>query len=296
VQALASVTTTQVSGTANPSPPGDSVTLIAKVTTRTAPVTVGMVMFKQGGRTLGTVPLAGDGTASLPVPGGLPIGNDPITATYSGYKNFTTNDLGSSGSFVETINPYDTRTTLSSSANPGNPGSPVTFTATVVPTGGPMPRGSVTFSVAGVAVRTVALDGSGTASYTTSSLPPGSTAITAVFSDNTGTDQSSSASVTEAVNPYTTVVTLTLVPFKPRHGKRVYQLRAVVTTTGAGGAAPLPTGTVAFRLKGTSLGSVPLQGGVAVLSVGRTRPRHKSFTATFAGTAAFAGSTQTQVL
>src|SRR5262249_52269936 len=95
VQALASVTTTQASSTANPSHPGDSVTLIAKVTTRTAPVTVGTVMFQQGGRTLGTVPLAGDGTARLPV-SGLSIGNDPITATYSGSQQNGTNDLGSS--------------------------------------------------------------------------------------------------------------------------------------------------------------------------------------------------------
>src|SRR5262249_19612062 len=156
-------------------------TLIARVTTRTTPVTVGTVTFQQGSRTLGTVPLAGDGTASLPV-SGLPIGNDSITATYSGFHNGTF-DLGSSGSFIETINPYDTRTPLSSSANPGRPGAPVTFTATVRTTGGPVPRGSVTFSVAGVAVETVALDGSGTASYTTTALPPGSTAITAVFSD-----------------------------------------------------------------------------------------------------------------
>src|SRR5262249_51601902 len=153
---------TQATGTANPGHPDDSVTLIAKVTTRTAPVTVGTVTFQQGGRTLGTVPLAGDGTASLPV-SGLPVGNDPITVTYSGFQNGTF-DLGSSGSFIETISPYDTRTTLSSSANPGSPGSPVTFTATVGTTDGPVPRGSVTFRVAGVAVGTVALDGSGTAS------------------------------------------------------------------------------------------------------------------------------------
>jgi Ice-binding-like/Bacterial Ig-like domain (group 3) len=74
-----------------------------------------------------------------------------------------------------------TGTTVTSSVNPSDSGQPVTFTATVIPNGGGAPTGNVTFSDFGIPIGTVPLNGSGQASLTTSSLPPGPHLITAVY-------------------------------------------------------------------------------------------------------------------
>jgi hypothetical protein len=78
-------------------------------------------------------------------------------------------------------------------------GFPTTFTATVTPS--PGATGSVDFKEGATVLSTVPLSPSGTAAYTTSSLPVGSHTITAVYSGGGSYAGSTSSSVTHDVAP-----------------------------------------------------------------------------------------------
>jgi hypothetical protein len=88
--------------------------------------------------------------------------------------------------------------TLQASATSSVYGSAVTFTAAVSGSGGP-PTGSVTFYDGNTAIGTSTLDGSGTATLTTSSLTPGNHSVTAVYNGDATFAGTTSGSVTETV-------------------------------------------------------------------------------------------------
>jgi hypothetical protein len=101
--------------------------------------------------------------------------------------------------------PPMTTTTLTSSINPVPFGQSVTFTATVAPTatGSNAIQGTVSFVSNGTVLATVNLV-NGVATFTTSSLPPGSNAITAQYNGFTlgsYTFSASTATLTQTVNP-----------------------------------------------------------------------------------------------
>ena len=79
-----------------------------------------------------------------------------------------------------------TSLTLTSSANPVVTGNPVTFTATVTPASGTtVPTGTVTFSSDGQLLGSSAVDGTGKATITTSTLTVGQHQIKATYNGNT---------------------------------------------------------------------------------------------------------------
>jgi hypothetical protein len=94
-----------------------------------------------------------------------------------------------------------TNTTLKSSANPSVIGQVITFTATVAPakTSSTVPTGTISFYVGSVLAKVATLV-AGVATYTTSSLPLGSSTITAVYSGDQNYATSTSAVLTQAVN------------------------------------------------------------------------------------------------
>src|SRR5207244_1048637 len=100
------------------------------------------------------------------------------------------------------------KTQLSSSGNPSNPGVPISFTAVVSIRTAPVTSGSVSFMVGGAVVATVAVNGAGAASFTTASLPVGSTAISAVYNGAGGLLPSTSATLVQSVVPFSTVTSL----------------------------------------------------------------------------------------
>jgi hypothetical protein len=101
-----------------------------------------------------------------------------------------------------------TTTTLVASPNPSAQNQPVTFTATVAPTGGSgTPTGQVTFLDGATTLAQVALDGSGVAVYSTSALGVASHAITASYGGDS-TFAASTDGVTQVVNA-DTVATFT---------------------------------------------------------------------------------------
>jgi hypothetical protein len=98
----------------------------------------------------------------------------------------------------------NTTTALASSLNPSNAGDPVTFTATVTPSSGTTPTGTVTFAADGTSLGTGTLDAAGHAQFTTSGLTAGSHSMTATYGGDAGFNGSTSTVLTQTVNTVTT--------------------------------------------------------------------------------------------
>jgi uncharacterized repeat protein (TIGR03803 family) len=115
-----------------------------------------------------------------------------------GYLYGTTFGGGSDGNgTVFVVNPAAgiTKTVCVSSLNPSTEGQPVTFTATITSSNGQTPDGVVVFEPVGQSTLV-----NGVATYTTSSLPAGSTKITAVYQGDLNFLTSHSVSFEQVVN------------------------------------------------------------------------------------------------
>jgi hypothetical protein len=198
VQTAASTTT--ISSNSNPVTFGVSVTFTATVTGKpgiAAPT--GMVTFKDGNTILATKTLGNNGQATF-VTDSLTAGAHTITANYGGDNNYP----GSSGSLAQTVQKDSTSVILVSNNNPANQGETVTFTASVranAPFSEQTPTGVVTFYDNGVLVATIAVDGNGQASFDYTAQAVGARTITATYGGDGNFTTSTSAPLTETVNP-----------------------------------------------------------------------------------------------
>jgi len=209
----AATTTTLGISPASPVNFGTSVTLTATVQASSGTSTpTGTVTFNDAvlGK-LGTGTLNSSGVATF-ISSTLEAASYSITATYGGDTNFS----GSTSSAV----PYDilvaasTATLSVAPASPVNFGTSVTFTAMVKASSG-TPTGTVTFNDAVLGkLGTGTLNGSGVATFTSSTLKAASYSITAVYGGDTNFSGSSSSAVpyqvqdfTIAANPTTVTVT-----------------------------------------------------------------------------------------
>jgi kumamolisin len=136
-------------------------------------------------------------------------GKYAVTAEYDG----STANQVSFGSFTETVAPKNTTTTLTASPTVGTYGHPVTFTATVavVAPGFGTPTGTVSFDIVStngnlIPMGTGALNTSGVATFTTSSLTAGANSIEAVYGGDASSNASSSAVASYVVSYYFTAV------------------------------------------------------------------------------------------
>jgi len=139
-----------------------------------------------------------------------------------------------------------TTTTLVSSRNPSTAGQAVTFTATVSSSAGAPPNGeNITFKNGAAVLGTIPLSG-GTASLTTSALPPGIFTVTARYPSDSRFATSTSTGLVQTVNSAnksTTAATLLSTLNPSIYGQNV-ALMVQVTTSG-----PVLTGTVVFMWK-----------------------------------------------
>jgi uncharacterized protein (DUF2141 family) len=186
-----------------------------------------------------------------------------------------------------------TTTLLFSSPNPSSAGQAATFNAIVSSISGTPPNGrSVTFYLYGTPeILGTALLSGGTASITTSSLPTGTQAITALFSgDEQHFGPSMSPPLQQVVKPTTKSVTSTVLAstLNPSvYGQKV-TWTAKVTTSASG----TPTGIVNFMWDGVnSLGIAALNAsGVATLTRSLVSADSYTLTAVYKGDANNLGS------
>jgi hypothetical protein len=268
-----------LTSSANPVDYPASVTLTATVTTNHSGPG-GSVAFLDGTTTLGTAGLDANGEASLTLTG-LGVGDHDLTAAYSGDAQTLSSG---SATLVETVQPAVTAVSLTSSENPAPVGVAITLTATVTGAGA-TPTGTVTFLDGTTTLGTAALDSSGQAGLTLSSLGVGDHELTATYSGDVQSGGSTSAALVETVTPAATAVSLASSENPAPLGASV-TLTATVT-----GAGSTPTGTVTFLDGTTTLGTASLDGaGHARLTLSSLSAGTHSLGASYGGDPLNAGS------
>ncbi len=188
-----------------------------------------------------------------------------------------------------------TPTSVSVSANPVGPvtaGTSVTFTATETPA----TAGSVQFADNGANLgAAVAVDGTGKATFTTSTLAAGSHSITAAFTPSgTGFTGSTSSALAYTVNPAAATPTTTALAVSPANTAQQFSTVTLSATVSPAAAA----GTVQFTDGTTNIGApVTVSGGAATLTTSTLAVGAHSFTATFtpANATAYVGSASAAV-
>jgi hypothetical protein len=187
-------TSTSVTSSANPSEFDQSVTFTATVTSIGGTPT-GTVTFMNGTATMGTGTLSG-GKATFTT-STLAKGSYNIAASYGGATYFT---ASTSAALTQTVGKASTSTTLVSSKNPSNPGQKVTFTATVTPAYGGNPTGTVTFKSGTTVLGTGTVNASThQATFSTTTLPAGTTSIKAAYGADPDFSASTSAVLKQVV-------------------------------------------------------------------------------------------------
>jgi Bacterial Ig-like domain (group 3)/FG-GAP-like repeat len=191
-------TSTTLVSSLSPSIYGQKVIFTATVTTTGPLPPTGTVLLSWGNAfqryTIGRAPLNSSGVATL-AKSNLNADAYPVTAVFSGDLN----NLGST-SPVLTQNVLQTTSAaaITSSVNPSTVGQAVTFTAHITsPT--VVPAGPVTFKAGTTVLGTVQLSG-GRATFTTSSLPAGSTTVKVTYNGDSNI-KGSSALATQVVQP-----------------------------------------------------------------------------------------------
>jgi uncharacterized repeat protein (TIGR03803 family) len=202
-------TTTVLTSTPNPSYQGENVTMTATVTAQNGSTPSGTVIFKSNGTQIGSASLNSSGVAVLNFTG-LAVGSDSLTAIYQGLPPLE----GSTSNTVTQVVHPGTTTSVTSTPNPSTVGQSVTITASVGPSGPPLPTGTVSFTSNGTAISgctNVTLSNSLTALCTSSSLPTGTDIVVATYSGD-GNYGPSQGSVVQIVKPVPTAVKFVTLP------------------------------------------------------------------------------------
>jgi hypothetical protein len=278
-------TAMNIQSSGNPSAFGQSVafttTVSASVSNGSAPT--GTVTVKNGSTTIGSGALVG-GKFSVSTTT-LPVGADSLSAIYSGDSNYQTHTVG----LTQTVQAAGTNTTLVSSANPSTPNQSITFSATVTSNTTGQPTGTVTFKDGTTTLGSSSVNGSGVATFSTSTLILGTHGITAVYSGSATFNGSTSSVLSQVVQKANTTTTLSSNPTSANLNQSV-----TFTATVAPGTAGVPTGMVTFLDGTTSLGSSALNGsGVANFSTGALTAGTHSITAAYGGDNNFNASSST---
>jgi Bacterial Ig-like domain (group 3) len=202
--ASAAATSTALAAAPNPAVAGATVTLTATISPAPTGSPLGTVSFYDGETLLGTTNVNSSGAATFPITS-LAAGVHSLMAVYSGNTGFATSTSSVFTETVTAVTATSTTTTLTASPNPAIANQSVTFTATVSPTPTGTSLGTVSFYDGSTLLGTVDVGATGVATFSSSTLPAGALAITAMYSGNAGFAESTSAVVTETVNTAYTV-------------------------------------------------------------------------------------------
>ena len=194
-------TITTITSSANPSNPGDTVTLTATVTSQQSGQSNqhcpdGVIQFQVNGANIGgpiqVNPLQvcnpGSGiraSASASITVNFPnAGSFPVVAIYGGDHDFESSTSAVYTQVAGEPSPIQTTTAIFTSGTPSVVGQPVTFTAVVTPAewGFGTPSGTVTFTTGNSTLFIGTLNADGWLDFTVSTLPQGADPITATYS------------------------------------------------------------------------------------------------------------------
>jgi ELWxxDGT repeat protein len=279
--------TTRVVSLANPSTFGQPVTFTATVSAAlpASATPTGPVVFRDGDTTLGIATLTSSGQATFTT-SSLSVGSHTITAFYGGDGTFT---ASTSAALAQTVNPAASTTVVTSPVNPSVLGQEVTFTV-IVTAGAPAtgtPTGIVILRDGEDTLGSASLVG-GSSTFTVASLSVGNHPISAVYLGDSTFTESISGVLTQTVNPAATTTTLVSSGNPSTVGQAV-TLTATVAAVAPGSGTP--TGTVTFWDSDTFLGTAPLSGGTASVSVSSLALGSHAITAVYSGSGDFTGST-----
>ncbi len=232
-----------------------TITLTATVTGNGGTPT-GSMNFLADGNVIGTGTLSPAGIATFST-ATLAAGTYAITASYNGDAN---DAVSTSLPVSLTVSLATTATAITVTPNPALVGAAVTITAKVTGNGG-TPTGVVNFIANGNTLASANL-AAGTATFTTSTLAPGTYSITASYQGDPADAPSTSTAINEIVGLIPTTTSLgssTTTGSTP-------QVILVATVLNSAAGVP-PTGTVTFVSGTTQLGLATLDAsGVATLT------------------------------
>ena len=207
-----------------------------------------------------------------------PVGTYPISIT-GGLSSANYSIAFVNGTL--TVSKGTPSVTVASSQNPSAPAASVTFTATLSAGA----TGTVTF-MDGTTVMGIGAVSSGTASFSTSTLPVGTHSITAVYGGDANYNGVTSPALSQVVNKTATTVTVASSRNPVPSGSSV-----TFTATVPAGA----TGTVQFLDGTTMLGTGTVSGGTASFSTTTLSVGTHSITAVYSGDATYSGATSSAV-
>ena len=247
----AATSTTTLDTSVDPSAYGQSVDFTAGVTSACAGGVAGTVQFTADGSPLGEPQSVGSSGQVSVSTSTLAVGSHDIEATFSS----TNPDVaGSSDSLTsllrpagQLVTPAATSTTVATSIDPSEFGAPVTFTATttVDPPGAGSPTGTVQFQDDGADLGPPqTLDGTGHASYASTSLPVGTHTITATYTSDTPDFFGSTGSLSQVVGKARTTLVYDGQTTADFHDPAILSARLTRTDDGA----PISGETIAFAM------------------------------------------------
>jgi len=281
-----------LSSSPNPSGVSQSVALTATVHPKfsgTANIS-GSVIFADGSQTLGTAPVNASGTSSLTTSFSS-AGTHAILAVFSGSATLVG---GSSARINQTVDRGAATVTLTSSANPAAFGQTIIFDVSVsAGATGPVPTGTINFSNGTSILFSGSLDSAGRLSLSTSTLPIGTTNLTAQYSGDQNYMPSNSSPLTETITKGTVTVTASSSTNPSVFGQAA---SLVVHVASSGGGLAIPTGTVTFLDGTSSQASLPLDAsGAASFSLATLNVGTHSLTVNYSGDTSFGPSSSNAV-
>jgi hypothetical protein len=294
----AATSTTTVSSAVDPSVFGQPVPLTATVSSSCPGSVAGSVQFQADGTDLGgPQPLDGSGQATFTAVG-LGVGTHPVSAIFSSSNPDVTGSTGSLISglliFGQVVQPADTTTTVSSSANPSEFGAAVTFTAvtTVNAPGSGVVSGTVQFQDDGIDIGAPQAVGvGGQATITSAGLAVGSHAISAFYTSDTPDFNNSSGVMTQVVDKARTTMSYNGAASADFNDPAALSARLTRTDN----AAPVVGKTITFTMAAESCVAVTDLNGRAACTITPSEAAGPfSVSAGFAGDGNYRASADTQ--
>ena len=223
------------------------------------------------------------GAVNFSDPATLGLGDSYALLAAADFNGGGAADLaGADGALAILPNTGGLKVALTSSSNPSAFAESISFSATLVPSFpghlGPL-TGSVQFQDGATVLGTYTPDSSGTATFTTATLNPGSHAVGASYPGDSNYIARTIPVITQVVNRAGTSVGLTASAPSAVLGKTI-----VFSTSTTAATSGVPTGTVSLHDGSTTIATLPVDGsGAASFNVSSLTAGSHSITASYSG-------------